>query len=135
MAVVIRLARYGAPKKPFYRIIASEKGTKRDSKFIEVVGTLNPMTQPAIVTLKTERVKHWLSQGAVPSLTVRNLILKQIPNFIEERETHQSNKVKAARKARKARIAAKNGGKKKVKAEKVKTPKVAKAKKPAAEKK
>lgn len=105
MAVVIRLARYGAPKKPFYRIIASEKGTKRDSKFIEIVGTLNPMTKPAIVTLKAERIKHWLSNGATPSQTVRDVIRKQLPNLIEERELHQRTKIQAARKARKARIA------------------------------
>lgn len=105
MAVVIRLARYGAPKKPFYRIIASEKGTKRDSKFIEVVGTLNPMTKPAVVTLKADRVQYWISNGAVPSQTVRDVIRKQIPNFIEGREAHQRAKILAARKARKARLA------------------------------
>jgi small subunit ribosomal protein S16 len=105
VAVVIRLARYGAPKKPFYRIIASEKGTKRDSKFIEVVGTLNPMTKPAVVSLKTERIQHWLANGAVPSQTVKDVIKKQIPGFIEGRETHQRSKILAARKARKARLA------------------------------
>ncbi len=117
MAVVIRLARYGAPKKPFYRIIASEKGTKRDSKFIEIVGTLNPMTKPAIVTLKAERVKHWLAHGATPSQTVRDIIRKQLPNFLEERQTHQRTKIQAARKARKARLA-KAGGKPAAKAKK-----------------
>lgn len=113
MSVVIRLARHGAPKQPFYRIIAAQKGSKRDTSFIEVVGTMNPMTKPATVVLKVERVKHWIGVGAQPSETVGSIIKKQIPNLLEERTTRQLTKLKAARKARKARMAKKSGSAKK----------------------
>ena len=107
MAVVIRLARRGAPKKPFYRIIASPKGSKRDTKFIEMVGTYNPMTNPPTVELKAERVQYWLGVGAQPSETVASIIKKQIPNFLEELKEVQTKKVQALRKKRKSRIAKK----------------------------
>ncbi len=107
MAVVIRLSRRGAPKRPFYRIIVSPKGTKRDSKFIEVVGTYNPMTNPPTVELKSERVQHWVGVGAQPTDVVATIIKKNIPNFIEPRLEHQRKKIQAARKKRKARTAKK----------------------------
>ncbi|NDC36856.1 MAG: 30S ribosomal protein S16 [Proteobacteria bacterium] len=107
MAVVIRLSRRGAPKRPFYRIIVSPKGTKRDSKFIEVVGTYNPMTNPPTVELKTERVQYWVEKGAQPSEVVGTIIKKNIPNFLEPRLEHKRKKIQAARKKRKARVAKK----------------------------
>lgn len=107
MAVVIRLSRRGAPKRPFYRIIVSPKGTKRDSKFIEVVGTYNPMTNPPTVELKTERVKHWVEVGAQPSDVVSTIIKKNIPDFLEPRIDNKRKKIQAARKKRKAKTAKK----------------------------
>jgi small subunit ribosomal protein S16 len=77
MQVKIRLARHGAKKRPFYRIVVANSGSKRDGSFLEVVGTYNPLKDPAEVTLKDERVSYWLGQGAVPTDTVRNLLKKR----------------------------------------------------------
>jgi small subunit ribosomal protein S16 len=74
MAVKIRLARHGAKKKPFYRIVVADSESPRDGRFIETVGTYDPVRQPAAVNIKEERVKYWLSQGAKPTDTVRSLI-------------------------------------------------------------
>ena len=74
MAVKIRLARHGAKKKPFYRIVVADSESPRDGRFIETVGTYDPLKQPAAVNIKEERVKYWLSQGAKPTDTVRSLI-------------------------------------------------------------
>ncbi len=60
MAVKIRLARHGATKRPFYRIVIADSECKRDGRYLENVGTYNPLTDPAQVTLKTERVQYWL---------------------------------------------------------------------------
>lgn len=74
MAVRIRLARQGAKKKPFYRIVVANSESRRDGSFLEIVGTYNPIANPAEVTLKQERVEHWLGEGAKPTDTVRSLI-------------------------------------------------------------
>ena len=77
MAVRIRLARYGAKKKPFYRIVVADSQYPRDGRFIETVGTYNPMMDPAQVTLKKERVQYWLGTGATPTDTVNSLLKKE----------------------------------------------------------
>jgi len=77
MAVKIRLARHGAKKRPFYRVVVADGESPRDGRFIETVGTYNPLQDPAEVTLKTERVKYWLGQGALPSDTVRSLLKRE----------------------------------------------------------
>lgn len=74
MAVKIRLARHGAKKKPFYRIVVADSESPRDGRFIETVGTYDPVQQPAAVDIKEDRVKYWLGQGAKPTNTVRTLI-------------------------------------------------------------
>ena len=74
MAVKIRLARHGAKKKPFYRIVVADSESPRDGRFIETLGTYDPLKQPAAVDIKEERVQYWLSQGAKPTDTVRSLI-------------------------------------------------------------
>jgi small subunit ribosomal protein S16 len=74
MAVKIRLARHGATKRPFYRIVVADSQCKRDGRFLENVGTFNPLTDPVQVTLKTERVQYWLQQGAIPTDTVKTLL-------------------------------------------------------------
>ncbi len=76
MSVKIRLARRGSKKKPFYRIVVADIESPRDGDFIEVVGTYNPMTEPHTVELKADRVGYWLGQGAIPTVTVANLIKK-----------------------------------------------------------
>jgi len=77
MAVKIRLARHGATKRPFYRIVVADSESKRDGRYLENVGTYNPLTDPAEVTLKTERVQYWLQQGAIPTDTVKTLLKKE----------------------------------------------------------
>jgi len=77
MAVKIRLARHGAKKRPFYRIVVADSESPRDGRFLEIVGTYNPVTDPAEVSLKNERVKYWMDQGAIPTHTVKSLIKKE----------------------------------------------------------
>lgn len=76
MAVKIRLTRMGAKKKPMYRIVASDSRSPRDGKYIELIGTCNPNTNPADVKIDKEVAKKWLSNGAVPTDTARNLLSK-----------------------------------------------------------
>jgi small subunit ribosomal protein S16 len=73
---MIRLARVGAPKQPFYRIVVIEKDRARNGRSIEVVGTYNPRTEPATVVLKHDRVDYWRSKGAQLSPTVAKLLAK-----------------------------------------------------------
>ena len=77
MAVKIRLARHGKKKRPFYRIVVADGESPRDGRFIEAVGTYNPLPNPAAVSLKEERVKYWMDQGAIPTDTVRSLLKKE----------------------------------------------------------
>ncbi|MBN1930934.1 MAG: 30S ribosomal protein S16 [Desulfobacterales bacterium] len=77
MAVKIRLARHGAKKRPFYRIIVADSECRRDGRFLEIVGTYNPLPDPAEVSLKEERIKYWMDQGAIPTNTVKNLLKKK----------------------------------------------------------
>jgi small subunit ribosomal protein S16 len=73
---MIRLARVGARKQPYYRIVVIEKDRARNGRSIEVVGTYNPRTEPATVTLKHERVAYWRSMGAKLSPIVEKLVTK-----------------------------------------------------------
>ncbi|MBU5366439.1 30S ribosomal protein S16 [Enterococcus devriesei] len=77
MAVKIRLKRMGSKKKPFYRIVVADSRSPRDGRFIETVGTYNPLKDPAEVVLKEENVLNWLQKGAQPSDTVRNILSKE----------------------------------------------------------
>jgi len=77
MAVKIRLARHGAKKRPFYRIVAADNESPRDGRFLEKLGTYNPLQDPAEVILDTERVKYWIGQGARPSDTVRAILKRE----------------------------------------------------------
>ena len=77
MAVRIRLARHGTKKRPFYRIVVADGESPRDGKYLENVGTYDPLIDPAKVTLKTERIQYWMGQGAKPSDTVRSLLKKE----------------------------------------------------------
>jgi small subunit ribosomal protein S16 len=72
----IRLTRMGAKKKPFYRVVVTERRTARDGSFVEIVGHYNPVSDPPAINLKMDRVRHWLDCGAQPSETVRSLIKK-----------------------------------------------------------
>lgn len=74
MAVKLRLKRMGAKKAPFYRIVAADSRSPRDGRFIEMLGTYDPKTTPATVTLKEEEILKWLNDGAQPTDTVRSLL-------------------------------------------------------------
>ncbi|GIM47560.1 30S ribosomal protein S16 [Collibacillus ludicampi] len=76
MAVKIRLKRMGAKKVPFYRVVVSDSRSPRDGRFIEEIGTYNPVTQPAQIHIDEEKAIKWLQNGAQPSDTVRNLFSK-----------------------------------------------------------
>ena len=77
MSVKIRLARHGAKKRPFYRIVVSDIESPRDGRFLETVGTYNPLVDPAEVKIKDERVQYWMQQGAIPTDTVKSLLKKE----------------------------------------------------------
>jgi len=77
MSVKIRLARHGANKRPFYRIVVADTESPRDGRYLETVGTYNPLPDPAEVSLKGDRIKYWLEQGAIPTDTVKGLLKKE----------------------------------------------------------
>ena len=72
--LMIRLARFGAKKKPTYRVVVIDKERARDSRSVEVVGFYNPVSQPPTVKLDHERIQYWLKNGAQPSDTVSRLL-------------------------------------------------------------
>ena len=76
MPVKIRLARGGRKKRPFYRIVVASSEAPRDGRFIENIGTYNPLPVETSVNIDSERLQYWLGQGAQPTDTVRSLIKK-----------------------------------------------------------
>ncbi len=76
MAVKIRLARRGDKKAPFYRVVVADSRAPRDGKFIEIIGTYNPLTDPAEIKIDVEKAKTWLKNGATPTDTAKNLLVK-----------------------------------------------------------
>jgi len=76
MALKIRLARLGAKKKPFYRIVVADSAAKRDGRFLDVVGIYDPNQNPAKVQIKKELLDQWAAKGAQPTDTVRSLLKK-----------------------------------------------------------
>jgi small subunit ribosomal protein S16 len=81
--LMIRLARVGARKQPYYRVVVIEKERARNGRALEVVGTYNPRTNPASVELKRERIEHWVSKGAKVSDRVGKLLAKPAPGSAE----------------------------------------------------
>ena len=77
MAVKLRLKRMGAKQRPSYRIVAADSRSPRDGRFIETVGTYNPITKEAEINIDEEKALYWLSKGAEPTDTVRNLLSKK----------------------------------------------------------
>jgi small subunit ribosomal protein S16 len=73
MAVKIRLQRYGSKKRPFYRLVAADSRNKRDGRYLEIIGTYNPLTEPATVKIDEEKAQKWLHEGAQVTDTVKNL--------------------------------------------------------------
>jgi len=76
MAVKIRLARLGRTKKPFYRIVVANSEAPRDGEFLAIVGTYDPLKNPAEVKVKQEQIDKWIAKGAQPTETVKNLLAK-----------------------------------------------------------
>jgi small subunit ribosomal protein S16 len=74
MALRIRLARFGAKKRPFYRIVVTNSESPRDGRFLEIIGTYDPRQEPAAVNVKEELLSLWLSRGATPTDTVASLL-------------------------------------------------------------
>lgn len=91
MAVKLRLKRMGAKKRPFYRIVAADSRSPRDGRFIEIVGTYNPIMEPAEVKVNEEVALKWLNNGAIPTDTVRDLLSKQgiMKKFHESKMTKE----------------------------------------------
>lgn len=130
MAVTLRLSRRGQKKRPFYRIVAANKSARRDGRFLEIVGTYNPMTDPSTVELKEDRIRERIEAGAETSDVVAKIIKQKIPGLLEERSEKKLAKLQAQRKARKARSQGKD--KKVSEAKAKKKAKKAKSKKAAA---
>jgi small subunit ribosomal protein S16 len=77
MAVRIRLARMGAKKKPFYRLVAANSEAPRDGKFLEILGYYDPMKDPAVIRIHEDKVKYWIEKGALLSESAGALLKKQ----------------------------------------------------------
>jgi len=77
--LAIRLRRTGSKKRPFFRVVVTDSRTARDSRFVEVLGSYNPRTTPETLTLKRDRLEHWLKQGAQASDTIRTLVARMPP--------------------------------------------------------
>jgi small subunit ribosomal protein S16 len=74
--VKIRLQRFGSNKSPFYRVVATDATSPRDGRFLEVIGTYNPVKNPAIVDIDKEKAAKWINNGAKPTETVKSLFKK-----------------------------------------------------------
>ena len=72
--VKIRLRRMGAHKSPYYRIVVADARSPRDGKFIEEIGTYNPLTEPSTITIDAEKAAEWIKKGAQPTETVRTIL-------------------------------------------------------------
>lgn len=77
MAVKIRLQRFGAKKKPFYRVVAADSRSPRDGRFIEIIGTYDAVKNPAIVKINEEKALAWMNNGAKPTDTVKSLFSQE----------------------------------------------------------
>jgi len=76
MAVRIRLTRLGRKKKPFYRIVVADAECKRDGKFLDVIGTYDPLQDPVVIKVDNSKLQDWLGRGALPTTTVKSLLKK-----------------------------------------------------------
>lgn len=96
MAVKIRLARHGAKKAPFYRVVVADGRSRRDGRFIEIIGRYDPRTQPSTVELDLEKVDAWLAKGAQPTEAVEKLVaIARGEKTAPEGETKVSKKAQA----------------------------------------
>jgi small subunit ribosomal protein S16 len=98
LSVKIRLRRIGAKKHPFYRLVVADTRSPRDGKFIEILGTYDPMTEPVKLNIDQEKVKAWLQKGARPSDTARAFLIGQglLPKESAKKRPTKPPKSKAA---------------------------------------
>ena len=89
MAVKLRLKRTGSKQKPFYRIVAADARSPRDGRFIETIGTYNPIKKPAEVSINEDLALKWLKNGAIPTDTVRSILSKEgiMTKYSESKES------------------------------------------------
>ena len=76
MAVKIRLSRKGTHKRPFYRLVAADSEMPRDGRFLDILGTYDPLKEPALIQLDEEKIISWINKGATPSDTAKQLMKK-----------------------------------------------------------
>src|SRR5258708_30587290 len=126
--LAISLMRMGAKGKPFYRLVVKEKRSKRDGKYLENLGTYNPMIDPAEVTLNHDRIQYWIGGGAQPTETVKSLIKNNPVQTEEERAAALQARADKKAAAEQAKAEAK-----KAEAEKLRAERPATAEKVAAE--
>lgn len=93
LAVKIRLARFGAKKRPYYRVVVADSRMPRDGRHIDEVGRYNPMTTPKVISLDLEKIDEWIAKGAQPSSAVSHLI-----DIVREGQPVQEKKVKKSKK-------------------------------------
>lgn len=100
MAVKIRMKRIGAKKRPFYRIVVADERSPRDGKFIEEIGYYNPISEPKIFKIDSERVDYWIGVGAKPTTTVARLLKTDFEDLAKQVE--EKKKAEAEKKAKEA---------------------------------
>lgn len=129
MAVVIRMMRAGAKKRPFYRIVVADSRRQRDGRFVEILGYYDPMAKPFAVKMDEEKVKGWIAQGATPSTQAASLFRRA--GIIAARPSKPTKKKAAAAGSKKKAVVRKRKRKvtdRKVKAKATRAKKRAKAK-------
>lgn len=106
MAVKIRMKRLGAKKRPFYRIVVADERAPRDGRFIEEIGYYNPISEPKVFKIDSERVEYWISVGAQPTTTVKRLLKTDFEDLAKKvEEKKQAEAEKKAKEAEERRLA------------------------------
>lgn len=106
MAVKIRMKRLGAKKRPFYRIVVADERAPRDGRFIEEIGYYNPISEPKVFKIDSERVEYWMSVGAQPTTTVKRLLKTDFEDLAKKvEEKKQAEAEKKAKEAEERRLA------------------------------
>ena len=126
MSVRLRLQRHGATKRPHYRVVATDQRSPRDGRFIELLGTYDPLQDPPVVRMHSERVEYWIGVGAQPSETVASLVRKMRRGDVIDLSVEGADKA-----ARKAKAAGKVEAQKAMRAKAAEASKAAKAAKEA----
>ena len=100
MAVKIRMKRLGAKKRPFYRIVVADERSPRDGRFIEEIGYYNPISEPKVFKIDSERVNYWIGVGAKPTKTVERLLMTDFEDLAKQVE--EKKRLEEEKKAKEA---------------------------------